>query len=112
MSKVLRFPGGSNNATASAAVLQGITSTLKSEGYNYVDWNCISGDGESNSLTSEQVAATTLSYALSNNSAVILLHSKEATAGALPTIINTLKQNGYTFDIITEDDTHLPRFTQ
>jgi peptidoglycan/xylan/chitin deacetylase (PgdA/CDA1 family) len=112
MSKVLRFPGGSNNATASAAVLQGITSTLKSEGYNYVDWNCISGDGESNSLTSEQVATTTLSYALSNNSSVILFHSKEATAGALPTIVNTLKQNGYTFDIITEDDTHLPRFTQ
>ncbi|MGL4606230.1 MAG: polysaccharide deacetylase family protein [Eubacteriaceae bacterium] len=91
-SKIFRFPGGSTNANA--ACIQGILE----RGYNYADWNVSSGDGGSN-LSKEEVEQNIIGGCREHSVSVVLCHAelKSGTQEALPTVIETLKAEGYIF---------------
>lgn len=105
-SKILRFPGGSSN-TISRKYKQGImselTRTVLEKGYKYYDWNILSGDaGETTEASGVYNMVTSkLSHDKVN---IVLMHDiKTYTRDALKSIIKYGKDNGYTFEAITND---------
>ena len=105
--KTIRFPGGSSN-TVSRKYSEGVMSTLVREtlkrGYRYFDWNVASGDS-GGVKTAEGVYNNVTSGLKNTRSNVVLMHDfsgNQKTVDALPGIIDFAKQNGYTFDRITD----------
>lgn len=105
--KTIRFPGGSSN-TVSRKYCEGVMSTLVREtlkrGYRYFDWNVASGDS-GGVKTSEGVYNNVTQGLKNTRSNVVLMHDfsgNQKTVDALPGIIDFAKQNGYTFDRITD----------
>ena len=104
-SKIIRFPGGSSN-TVSRNYAAGIMSTLTTEvanrGYAYFDWNISSGDA--GQTTDPNAIYGNVTRNLNRNRAnIVLMHDiKTYTRDALRNIIKYGKENGYTFDKITE----------
>lgn len=101
-SHVFRFPGGSSNANETC--VQGIVN----RGWNYSDWNVSSGDGSSDPPPKDVVAQTVIAGCRSNDVSVVLCHAelKPETRSALPTIIETLQSEGYTFLPMEKDYTY------
>lgn len=105
--RTIRFPGGSSN-TVSRKYCEGVMTTLVREtlkkGYRYFDWNVASGDS-GGVKTSDGVYNNVTSGLRDNRSNVVLMHDfsgNQKTVDALPGIIDFAKNNGYTFDRITE----------
>ena len=105
--KVIRFPGGSSN-TVSRKYCQGVMSTLVVEtlkrGYRYFDWNVSSGDA-GGAKTPEDVYNNVTSGLKNTRSNVVLMHDfsgNQKTVDALARIIDFARNNGYTFDRITD----------
>ena len=105
--KIIRFPGGSSN-TVSRKYCEGVMSTLVREtvkrGYRYFDWNVASGDS-GGVKESEGVYSNVTAGLKNTRSNVVLMHDfsgNQKTVDALPRIIDFAKQNGYTFDRITD----------
>ena len=99
--KLMRFPGGSYNAGDHAKEKQEYKGTLADMGFYYVDWNTLNGDAEGRTKNADGL----LEY-LKNNmpksgeNVVVLMHdapAKQATADALPKIIEYLADEGYSF---------------
>lgn len=103
-SHVFRFPGGSSNANETCAL------GIVSRGWNYSDWNVSSGDGCSDPPTRDIVAQNIIAGCRNNDVSVVLCHAelKPETRAALPTVIETLKAEGYTF-LAMENDFTYPR---
>lgn len=105
--KLIRFPGGSSN-TVSRKYSEGVMSTLVREvlqrGYRYFDWNVASGDS-GGVKTAEGVYDNVTNGLKQTRSNIVLMHDfsgNNKTIEALPGIIDFAKENGYTFDRITE----------
>lgn len=105
--KLIRFPGGSSN-TVSRKYSEGVMSTLVREtlqrGYRYFDWNVASGDSGGVD-TPEGVYDNVTNGLKQTRSNVVLMHDfsgNNKTIEALPGIIDFAKNNGYTFDRITD----------
>lgn len=105
---VVRFPGGSSN-TASRAYTKGLMTTLTKKlpemGYAYFDWNISSGDA-GGAYTAAAIRNNVLNGAKGKNSICVLMHDgggKNATAQALPGIIEGLQKQGFTFKVLTTD---------
>lgn len=103
-SKIIRFPGGSSN-TISRRYKQGIMSELTKQviekGFQYYDWNIASGDAGDTNVASGvyQRVISKLSHDKVN---IVLMHDiKTYTRDALKDIIKYGKDNGYTFEAIT-----------
>lgn len=97
-----RFPGGSTNAKRSSA--SGIKAEMARRGFSYYDWNVSSGDG-SNLTTTENIIDNICSNVEKFPFPVVLMHDgpgKEATLAALPTVLENLKNMGYTFEALNE----------
>ena len=104
-SMIIRFPGGSSN-TISKRIKPGIMTTLTSEvkarGYHYFDWNVDSNDAAGANTNS--IYNNVINNVSPTRENVILMHDvKSTTTGAIKNIIQTLKNNGYTFRAITYD---------
>lgn len=104
-SKLIRFPGGSSN-TISKTYTSGIMSTLvqdvQSKGYIYHDWNVDSQDAAGN-IGSQNVYRNTVNGLSKNYPNVVLMHDVHGhTVEALRDIIRYGKENGYTFEKMTE----------
>lgn len=96
--RVFRFPGGSFEAKKAP-----FRERVKSEGYEYYDWNSLNGDAEGHNLSKERLVARFKETSGGQRELVILMHdmaAKQTTADALPEIIEYLKTNGYEFDIL------------
>lgn len=105
-SKIIRFPGGASN-TVSRNYKQGIMSTLTKEvenrGYSYFDWNISSGDA-GGTTDPKGVYANVVNNLSKSRANIVLMHDiKRYTRDAIKDIIVYGKQNGYTFDRITEN---------
>ena len=88
--KILRFPGGSNNRVS----------------HVYYDWNVDSQDAAKGLQDTNVIVDSVLSQAKHNNNAVILMHdaaAKTTTVEALPAIVEGLKEQGFVFDALTTD---------
>lgn len=90
---LFRFPGGS--PTAGKNKLE-IASKLKEQGYNYVDWNVIVGDG-SDELIRQKRPYEWFEKQISNKKiALILMHDySQKTLEDLPKILQYLHDNNY-----------------
>ncbi len=111
-SKVIRFPGGSNN-TVSSKYSTGLMNALRSEvmnrGFVYFDWNVDASDAWKCARSSVKDKKTcvynNVTSGLSKSKAnVVLMHDiKSYTADALQDIIKYGKANGYSFEVLTVD---------
>lgn len=106
---IMRFPGGSNN-TVSKKYRKGIMSDLTTEvqikGYAYFDWNVDSGDASGINVPASRIKNNVLKQAKNKNSICVLMHdtgAKGTTVKALPGILDGLKKQGYTFEVLTEE---------
>ncbi len=97
---VIRFPGGAFREERAE-----FKQLLVENDIPFANWNCMTGDSETkNPLASDLIArAKRTSASLSVTSCVLLMHdagAKQATADALPSIIEYFKSEGYRFDVI------------
>ncbi len=106
-SHIFRFPGGSLNANETCAL------GIVDQGWNYSDWNVSSGDGCADPPPSEVIAQNIIDGCRDHDVSVVLCHAelKEQTRAALPTVIETLQNEGYTF-LPMENDYTYPRQLQ
>ena len=98
--KFIRFPGGSSN-TVSKKYCTGVVSEaaemLTEMGYVYFDWNVDSDDAGS-ARHPETVCGNVINAVLPNMTSVVLMHdasTKQYTADALGSIIDSLLESGY-----------------
>lgn len=104
--KLMRFPGGSHNAGSYAAVKQEYKKVLKEKGFYYADWNCLNGDAEATSRSTDELINSVKKTALEDN-LIVLMHdasTKSTTPQALGPIIEYLKSKGYEFRRLDEID--------
>jgi len=105
LTKLYRFPGGSSN-TVSHTNMSELIKELDKRDIKYFDWNVVSGDASSrNGISKEAIVRNCTVNALSQESAVILMHDlpeKATTVEALPEIIEYFKSIGV--EILPIDD--------
>lgn len=91
---IFRFPGGSPTA---GAIKNDCINALRDMGYGYVDWDITTGDG-SNSGTVEEYIHGVIDNYQPYNVVVVLMHDYSVnTLSALPTIVETLRNDGFIF---------------
>lgn len=98
-----RFAGGSINSH-NYNIYQEITSEMLRRGFIPCDWNVSSGDASAVLLSSDAITNNVLTGALNSKRAVVLMHDSHphtTTVQSLPKIIETLKEEGYSFDKLT-----------
>lgn len=107
---ILRFPGGSNTTYASRHggpdLAANLTARIHKEGMQYFDWNVSSQDATKPLVDTRVIVDSTLRGAQGRNQAIVLLHdapAKKTTVEALPAIIEGLKSQGYTFEVLKRD---------
>ncbi|WIV12541.1 polysaccharide deacetylase family protein [Proteiniborus sp. MB09-C3] len=112
--KIIRFPGGSNNASTKTEkgkkIINEIMNRLEKEGYVHFDWNASSGDASAVPASVDEIINNTLTWVSRNNTAVVLFHdtaAKTNTLKALPTIIEKLKFLGCKFEVLTTNSPHI-----
>ena len=103
-SNIRRFPGG-RSTTISRKYKRGIMTELTREvsnlGYTYFDWNVASGDvnGYGKNRIYKRIIKS-----LNDKPTIILMHdTKYNTLKVLPEIITYAKQNGYRFEVLSEN---------
>ncbi len=99
---LFRFPGGSTNGKTS--VVNNIITEMERRGFIYYDWNVSSGDG-SNLTTTQNILENVCTNVDSFDQPVVLMHDgagKNATLKALPTLLETLAEEGYEFCSLDE----------
>ncbi len=106
---VFRFPGGSIGRKKS--LVDKCSAILSKEGYKYFDWNVSTADTDPNlkKYGNDEYIANLLTNNVIKNSKdrkklIVLMHDssdKIYTVKALPKIIEGLKKQGYSFDVLT-----------
>lgn len=105
-SKIYRFPGGSRNRGASPSVIDQVIATLAAEGYQYHDWDIVSGDDTAVVYSPETLYQNVMAEIEKYDNPVILFHDTDltrTTADAVDLLITELTSQGYIFAPITKD---------
>jgi peptidoglycan/xylan/chitin deacetylase (PgdA/CDA1 family) len=100
-----RFPGGSSTTKAVCGI-ENCKDFLAEQGFEYFDWNVDSGDASGNNIPVETIVDNVLSAIGSRDEYIVLMHdaaAKSTTVEALPTIIESLLNDGYKILPITKD---------
>lgn len=107
-SKYYRFPGGSSN-TVSSVDIQELIKYLYSQDIEYYDWNAMSGDAVTESVSPYELNMNVLTYVRDNeNDSMVLMHDLTAipeTVQGLDSLIKQLKSEGYEFCAIESNTT-------
>ena len=96
---LMRFPGGSSNTVSSfnPGIMTRLVDAVTSMGYQYFDWNVLSGDAGETTDT-EQVVKNVIDGISSHNISIVLQHDiKGFSVAAVDEIITWGLSNGYTF---------------
>lgn len=103
----LRFPGGSTNSVSHKYGGSGIMKTLKQQaeekGYRYFDWNSCADDAVGEKKSPETLLRHVMRDVDNRKRVIVLMHDTKATkttAQALPAIIESLRKEGYVFDVL------------
>lgn len=107
--KLMRFPGGSYNSGDHSSQKQIYKKLLADNGYYYCDWNCLNGDAEGRVKNAEQLLEYLKESMIGFNNIIVLMHdasTKQATVDALPSIIEHIASQGYTFHRLDDIDYH------
>ncbi len=109
-SKVLRFPGGSNNHVSRKYggddIMDHIIQEVEEQGYAYFDWNVDSMDAAKGLQDKDVIVSSVLNQAKYQKTAVILMHDaarKTTTVDALPEVVEGLKEQGFFFRGLSEE---------
>lgn len=100
---LFRYPGGSTNCKSYKAG-EDIMTEMERRGFTYYDWNVSSGDG-GNQATRSTIYDWVTGNAKNKSRSVVLMHDsggKAETVAALPSIIETLQQQGCEFRPLDE----------
>ncbi len=96
---IFRFPGGSINGY-NASFYQQIIAEMLRRGFVYYDWDVDSKDATTKATT-QTIVHNVLSQCTNKTHPIILMHdfnNTGKTLNALPTIIESLLKQGYTFE--------------
>jgi peptidoglycan/xylan/chitin deacetylase (PgdA/CDA1 family) len=110
--RIIRFPGGTSAAHISSSRHKPYVNRVLSEGYQYFDWNIDSGDADATPRTSSQIVANVMRQIHYHNYANILMHETYPTMRALPSIIEQIRDLGYTFDVLSVDSHYVHHRTR
>ncbi|MGY4719645.1 polysaccharide deacetylase family protein [Naumannella huperziae] len=98
-----RYPGGHQSWKG----LDEADAAMAKKDRYWIEWNALDGDGDAEAPASSEAAAELVSSTLAESGnpgvAVVLLHDykdNDLTIGALPTIIEDLRSDGYEFGVI------------
>lgn len=95
--EVMRFPGGSPQATYSGLNKSEIVKELVDMHYGYVDWTLTTGDGGA-VLEPDEFLHNVIDYSSNFNTLIVLMHDYSAnTAACLPEMIDELSNQGFIF---------------
>ena len=104
--KLVRFPGGTNNAVSKkycTGIMTAISQSLTNKGYYYTDWNVESADA-GGARTREDVFNNVISGIQKYNTSIVLQHDiTQYSIEAVEDIILWGLANGYTFLPMTEN---------
>ena len=101
--KIIRFPGGTNNAKLNKTKSLEYIAKVREIGYSVYDWTVLTGDAEgaSDAATFISNLSSGLEKAKSSGlDLIILMHDKWSTNEALNDILDYLVSEGYYFDTI------------
>lgn len=108
--QILRFPGGSNNQVSyrygGTAFMDTLTNEVKQSGIKYFDWNVDSSDASVATQDKNKIITEVLNGAKNKKLAIILMHDslpKTTTVLALPSIISGLKDQGFSFSVLSPE---------
>ena len=112
-SKIYRFPGGSGSSPTGLDT--GLcVSFLDKAGYEYYDWNALSGDAEGRGYSASQMVDNVMYYVRANEGdSIVLLHDQcasHSTVDMLPTLIETLESEGYELCVIDQNAPHAKQY--
>ena len=94
---VMRFPGGSPQATYSGLNKSSLVNKLVDMGYGYIDWTLTTGDGEAN-LSPEEFLHNVVDKSSKYSVMTVLMHDySKNTALCLGEMIDILREQGYIF---------------
>lgn len=103
---IVRFPGGTSNTVSrqySVGIMSRLSQSVPANGYQYFDWNLSGGDSSSPPPPATDIANNVLLNVGSMKRACVLMHDttvKRTTVEALPSIIDGLRAQGYTFGLL------------
>jgi peptidoglycan/xylan/chitin deacetylase (PgdA/CDA1 family) len=102
--KIIRFPGGTNNAYLSRAEALEYISAARGLGYTIYDWTALTGDAELQDKSPQKLVAhldKTLKNAKNKDlDLIILMHDNVYSNEALAEVLDYLVAEGYYFDTI------------
>lgn len=94
---VMRFPGGSPQATYSGLNKSSLVNKLVDMGYGYIDWTLTTGDGEVN-LSPDEFLHNVVDKSSKYSVMTVLMHDySKNTALCLGDMIDILREQGYIF---------------
>ena len=103
--RMFRFPGGSSNTVSSfnPGIMSRLTRAMNDLGYQYFDWNVVSGDaGETNKTN--KIVEKIEEGCRENRISIILQHDiKDYSVAAVEDVIIWGLQNGYSFRALELD---------
>ena len=109
-SKIIRFPGGSNNTVSrhagGAGIMDVICKEVTAKGYKFHDWNVDSLDASKTKQSMDIIINSVVGGSQYTDNAMILMHdapAKTTTVDALPQIVEGLKKQGFIFKAIDVD---------
>lgn len=95
-SRIIRLPYGSKPYTPTASY-----NALVDAGYKLWDWNLDTEDWKS---TTEQILQSVKAYSQNKDNVVLLMHERSQSVAALDEMIKVLKEDGFEFLAISEND--------
>jgi Predicted xylanase/chitin deacetylase len=98
--KIVRFPGGSRQRKREFVDL------IKHNGYEIVDWNCLSSDAENEKYTPDDLFENVKKTSKNKKNLIVLMHDSSArqnTVQVLPRVIDYFRTQGYTFKTLNDD---------
>ncbi len=105
VSDISRFPGGSSNTVSSynPGIMTQLADEVHERGYEYFDWNVLSGDAGDTTYTST-VLENMKRGVMGVEFPVVLCHDiKDFTVDAIDDFLTWGEENGYTFEGLTKD---------
>lgn len=106
---ILRFPGGSNiragRRTGQAWIMPQLVKRVRTEGYQYFDWNVSSTDAAKAVQSKPVIVSSVLTHAKGKDKIIVLMHDedvKKTTVEALPEVIRGLKRMGFRFETLNK----------
>lgn len=99
--KLVRFPGGTNNGVSDSRIMHEIVDRVVEEGYYYFDWSALANEVELGD--NAEATAANLLFTCSKPIEIVLCHEYSSTPKMLDIVIPKLKYRGYTFKVLSED---------